>query len=391
MTSVPSASATSAPTTPTPVPTQAPTSVAADGLPPIESTHVPAPNLAFWIADGETIHILLWDPMTTDMVETATVETWPGSDIDRTVLFGPNGAHFAVHEINVATSSPVQRVRIFDFDGNLVWQAPDDPRLPIVTGMAWSPDGTALAIGSLPVPWTLVQLSEGGAEPDVTTYELDDRDGYALLGFSEDANTVYGYGTGGEAEYWQKLVALNRATGRLASIDSIPPGPSALSWANSTALVDRFHPDGTIIVQPGLARNDPMWALRTPDGTDVPVPVIKDAVLTWGPDRHLVSKGHNTQASPARDRPVFRVDLIEDPVTGALAEQPGYDLPPGMYADLFGARDGYTLVLGRADEAGDAKEAVVIELATGRAAVGLPPARLRSGELHVAGWLGRRD
>ena len=141
----------------TAAPTAAPSPVAAEGLPPIDSTPLPAPNLAFWTVEGETIHILIWDPMTNEMTETATVDTWTGDTIERTVLFAPNGAQFAVHEINIATSSPVQRLRVFAYGGELRWEA---PRLTYVTAMAWSPDGTALAIGSLPVPWTVVQFGD---------------------------------------------------------------------------------------------------------------------------------------------------------------------------------------------------------------------------------------
>ena len=322
--------------------------------------------------EGETIHILIWDPMTNEMAETATVDTWTGDTIERTVLFAPNGAQFAVHEIDVTTSSPVQRLRVFAYGGELRWEA---PRLTYVTAMAWSPDGTALAIGSLPIPWTVVQFGDTtiAAEPDVTTYQLDDQDGYALLGFSEDANTLYGYGTGGEAEYWEKLVALDRATGRLTQIDSIPPGATALSWANSTAPVDRFHPDGSIITRPGGARGDPTWALRTPGVGDVPIAVDPETVLTWGPDRQLVGLGTGFVADDGR--PSLRLDLI-DPTSGVAAALPQYAFPAGDYcADLRGARDGHALVLLAPSPSFTAKEAVVIELATGRAAVGLPPAR----------------
>ena len=149
-----SPSATSAPT---PLPTAAPSPVAADGLPPIDSSPLPAPNLAFWTVEGDAIHILLWDPMTSEMTETATVETWTGDTIERTVLFAPNGALFAVHEIDVTTSSPVQRLRVFHFDGALWWEA---PRLTYVTALAWSADGTALAIGSLPTPWTVISIGD---------------------------------------------------------------------------------------------------------------------------------------------------------------------------------------------------------------------------------------
>jgi hypothetical protein len=381
LTPVPTLVATTGPTpVATSAPTTAPSMVAAEGLPLIESTPLAAPNLAFWTVEGESIQVLAWDPMASEMVEKAMVDTLTGGDIQRTLLFAPNGAHFAVHEINVTTSSPVQRVRIFGVAGDLVWTSPQNPRLPIVTRMAWSPDGSALAIGSLPVPWTVVQLSETGAQPDVTTYELDDQDGYALLGFSEDGNTLYGSGTGGEAEYWQKLVSVNRATGRLAPIDAIPPGPTALSWADSTGPVDRFHPDGSILIQPGLARGEPSWAARIPAGEDVPIAVDPSAQITWGPDRQVVSLGTD-----------LRLDVI-DPATGEAAAAPGYAFPDGDYrAQLRGARDDFALVLLGPTPEGEVKEAVIVELSSGRAAVGLPPADLGRGALGFAGWLGRRD
>jgi hypothetical protein len=326
--------------------------------------------------------------MTSEMTETATIDTWTGDTIERTVLFAPNGALFAVHEINIATSSPVQRLRVFTYNGDLHWEA---PHLTYVTAMAWSPDGTALAIGSLPLPWTVAQFGDTaiGAPPDVTTYELDDQDGYALLGFSEDANTLYGYGTGGEAEYWEKLVTVDRATGRLARIDSIPPGPTAVSWSNSTAPVDRFHPDGTVLTRPGGARGDPAWALRIEGDGDVPIPVDPEVSLTWGPDRQLVGLGAGFVADDGH--PNLRLDLI-DPITGEQAALPQYAFPPGDYgATLRGARGGYALVTLAPSSSPAANEAVVVELSTGRAAVGLPPAALRDGDLRFAGWLGRRD
>ena len=49
------------------------------------------------------------------------------------------------------------------------------------------------------------------------------------------------------------------------------------------------------------------------------------------------------------------------------------------------------LLAARADGSEETREAVLVELSTGRAAVGLPPATLRDGELRFAGWLGRRD
>ena len=373
------------------VPIYRPVPTAAAGLPELPSQPLTGPNIAFWsLTAPDRLSTWLWDPKVTHFVERAIVDTWPGDTILRTVLFAPNGALFAVHEIDQTTSSPVQRLRVFTYPGDLRWEA---PRLTYVTAMAWSPDGTALAIGSLPVPWTVVQFGDTtiGAPPDVSTYELDDQDGYALLGFSEDGKTLLGYGTGGEAEYWEKLVSMNRATGRLVHLDSAPVGETALSHANSTAPVGQFDRGGGILALAGGARGDPHWVIRV-GANDVAVPIPASIRLTWGPDRSAIGLGGvGASTGLALDR--------FDPITGEPAELPRVGIPEGSYTGrLAGVQDGYALVLLSPFPAGDEgvpfgnTEAVLVELGSGHLAVGLAPEGAAEGAFfEFAGWLGQRN
>jgi hypothetical protein len=364
-------------------PSQGP--VGAPGLPPLVPDAVAGPDLAFWsyLTPPDRLATWIWDPKTVRFVEHLELETWPGPDIARTVLFAPNGAHLAIHEVNVTTSSPVQRVRIVDYDGTLVWEAASGD-LPLVTAMAWSPDGTALAIGSLPSPWTVVQLSETGAEPDVTTYELPMGDGYQLLGFSVDGNRLYGFGTGGEAEFWQKPVLLERSRGLLAPIEAFPAGPTGLSTANATGPVAQFDALGRVLAIAGAPKGDPHWVVRAGEA-ETPVAVDASAALAWGPGGEIV-------ALAAVDGGGFI--LTTYPVTGEGRPTPAVTLPSGPYrADLIGARDGFALLtLASSGDDTPAREALLVELATGRIAVGLPP--VAAGDdagFTFAGWLGQRD
>lgn len=371
----------------TPAPTAAPSlgPIGAPGLPPIRPDAVAGPHLAFWsyLTPPDRLATWLWDPTTTRFVEHLELETWPGPDIARTVLFAPNGAHLAIHEINVTTSSPVQRVRIVGFDGTPVWEAkPGD--LPLVTSMAWSPDGTALAIGSLPSPWTVVQLGESGGEPDVTTYELPMDDGYQLLGFSVDGNRLYGFGTGGEAEFWQKPVMLERSRGLLTPIDAFPAGPAGLSNANATGPIGQFDADGRVVAIAGAPKGEPHWVIRAGD-VETPVAVDPGVTLAWGTSGDVVGLA-------AVNGGGFTLDAL-DPLTGEARATPAVALPGGRYrADLLGVRDGVALVtLGSAGDESPAREVLMVELSTGHIAVGLPPEAAGGAEFTFAGWLGRRD
>jgi hypothetical protein len=366
-------------------PSQGP--IAAPGMPPIQPDAVAGPNLAFWsyLTPPDRLATWLWDPKTTRFVEHLELETWPGPDIERTVLFAPNGAHLAIHEINVTTSSPVQRLRIITYDGELAWEAqPGD--LPLVTSMAWSPDGTALAIGSLPSPWTVVQLSETGAEPDVTTYELPMDDGYQLLGFSLDGNRLYGFGTGGEAEFWQKPAMLERARGLLGPIEAFPSGPTGLSTANATGPVGQFDALGRVLAIAGAPKGEPQWVLRT-GAEETPLEVSPDAKLTW--------TGAEPGTAIAFQQRPDGVSLMRfDPPVMDVVDRPSTLLPSGDYrADLIGARGGFALLtLAPSGDETLAREALLVELATGRIAVGLAPeAAGDEAGFTFAGWLGQRD
>jgi hypothetical protein len=373
----------SAPATPVPTarPTVAPSATAAEGLPPIQATSVAGPISAYWaLTAPDRLQVWLWNPLETRMVAQLAAATWPGSSIQRIVLISPDGSRVAIQEIDSTTNSPVQRVRIISLTGDVLWTA---PKLPLVTAMAWSPDGTALAIGSLPFPWTVVQLN-AGAKPEVTTYNLDDRDGYALLGFSTDGNTLYGYGTGGEADFWEKPVALDRARGTLTNLDSFPAGSAALSHASSTAPVAQVDASGRVLALAGGAKGDLHWIIRDAKG-DTPVAVGTDAQLAWGGEAPIVALSR----IPVNDETGLAVRRLD--ATGA--ELPGaVPLPAGSYsAVLAGAREDFALValtpIASQRDREPVHEVVLVDLATGATAVGLPPAGADGSGFTFAGWL----
>jgi hypothetical protein len=265
--------------------------------------------------------------------------------------------------------------------GNVVWTA---PKLPLVTTMAWSPNGQELAIGSLPVPWTVVALNDGAA-PTVATYHLDNQDGYALLGFSDgrDGATLYGYGTGGEAEFWQKPVAVDIATGTLTHLTAFPGGSRQVSLANSTAPVGQIDRDGRVIALAGGAKGDLHWATLR-GSVESAVAVGNDAQLTWGLDGSLIGLSRSPVGDP-NGLAVRQFDASGREMPGAVS------LPAGSYAAvLIGSRDGFALAslipIAVQREPQPVREVLLVDPATGRIAVGLPPAAEDGAGFTFAGW-----
>ena len=122
------------------------------------------------------------------MTTQLAIDTWSGPTIERTVVVAPDGAHVAIQEVDSTTNSPVQRVRVLTMTGRVAWIASN---LPLVTAMAWSSDGTELALGSIPSPWTVVILTANG-HADATTYDVPGPHAYALIGFAPDNARLIG-------------------------------------------------------------------------------------------------------------------------------------------------------------------------------------------------------
>jgi hypothetical protein len=374
-------------TQPSPVASPEPTAVAAQGLPPIVSQPLAGPSTAWWsLVAPDRIAIWRWDPAGAGrMLELATPDTWAGDSIQRTVLLSPDGAYAAILEVDSRTSSPVQRLRVLGLSNDAFsWSA---PRLPLITSLAWSPGSTALAVGSLPLPWTVVDLST--PTPQVRTFDLDDRDGYALLGFSEDGAKLYGYGTGGEAEFWQKPMVLDLATGAISHPRSFRGGTAALAHANATGPVDAVRSDGAVLALAGGAKGDLHWVVRRPDtDTEVPLAVGNDAQVAWGSgqaaDATFVALSR-VAVSADQGLAVRRLDETGAELPGSVA------LPDGAYkAVLVGVRGAYALAalipIAVQGDREPVREAVLVDTARGGIAVGLPPARNTGAGFKFAGW-----
>jgi hypothetical protein len=378
---LPSPSPADSPSVPPATPVVSPVPTAAAGLPEIPSSPVGGPGSFFWsLTAPDQLQLWLWNPSLVRMQPRLTTATWSGATIQRTVLVAPDGVHVAIQEVDSSTNAPVQRLRIMTLTGNLVWTA---PKLPLVTTLAWSGSGHELAIGSLPVPWTVVDLNDGAA-PTVKTYHLDNQDGYALLGFSDDGATLFGYGTGGEAEFWQKPVAVDVATGTLTHLTAFPGSDRPVSLANSTAPVGQIDRDGRVIALAGGAKGDLHWATLK-GSVESAVAVGNDAQLTWGLDGSLVGLSRSPVGDP-NGLAVRRFDATGREIPDAVP------LRAGSYAAvLIGSRNGVALVslipIAVQGEPQPVREVLLVDPATGRIAVGLPPAAEDGAGFTFAGWV----
>jgi hypothetical protein len=342
----------------------------------------------------DRIGLWRWDPSAPGRMTVAmTLDTWTGDQIQREVLLSPDGSKVAVHEVDPsimpscalgATCGAASRIRVVGLDGHVLWTSATQPP---VTSMAWSPDGSALALGSVPVPWRVVDLSE--TTPHVRTYELDDRDGYALLGFSEEGAKLYGYGTGGEAEFWQKPMVLDLATGAVGHPATFPGGIAALTHANATGPVDQVRGDGSVLAMAGGAKGDLHWVVRDPTtGAETPLAVGADAQVAWGSGQAGDATFIALSRVPVTDDHGLAVRQLDD--TGA--ELPGaVALPDGAYkAVLVGVRGAYALVaLTPIAVQGDrepVREVLLVDVGSVKIAVGLPPAANDGSGFTFAGW-----
>jgi hypothetical protein len=381
----PTTAPTALPATPPASPT--PGATAAAGLPPIVNQLVDGPATAWWsLIAPDRIAIWRWDPASGGrMTEMTTLDTWAGDAIQRTVLLSPDGTTCAFLEVDSRTSSPVQRLRIVGLQGRLTFEA---PRLPLVTSMAWAPDSTSLAVGSLPVPWTVFHL-DGVTVRTTSRWNLDDRDGYALLGWSQDGTKLYGYGTGGEAEFWQKPVVLDLASGDITHPATFPGGVAALAHGSATAPVDAVRSDGSVLAMAGSAKGDLHWVIRDSAGTETSLAIGNDAQVAWGsgqPDDATLMALSRVPVSDDHGLAVRRLDATGTELPGAVA------LPDGAYnAVLVGVRGSTALVsltpIAAQGDPQPVREAALVDTATGTIAVGLPPAAADGAGFTFGGWL----
>jgi hypothetical protein len=92
---------------------------------------------------------------------------------------------------------------------------------------------------------------------------------YGLIGFSADGSRLYGWETGGEAEWWQRPVAVDLASGVLSTLPGFPTDTlTGIGSSNATFPLERIAGgSGAALGQPLMAKGDPEWAAeREPRG-----------------------------------------------------------------------------------------------------------------------------
>ncbi len=207
----PSASSVSSPT------------AGAAGSPVASAAWTPdAPRFVFWTRTDTAVTLWQWDPASgAGLRKWLVIETWsiPYSPNDGVnVLVSPDASRIAVAEHASGDPASHDRTRVFDAVRK---GALDVARRPAGTiDLAWSIDGTMLALGAIPAPWTVVTFGPSGTV-DAATYNLTADGAYRLLAFSADNARLIGYETSGEAEFWDKPVALDLAHGTVAPLEHL--------------------------------------------------------------------------------------------------------------------------------------------------------------------------
>jgi hypothetical protein len=406
----PPASALSPTPAVTPAPTPVPTGV--KGVPPIVSfPFTGGPSVAYWtVAAEDRIAVSEWNLNDSAPAISFTASTWPdpargdGIWIDRRVVASPDGRFVAFAETDIQPPGR-QRLRVFSATGKTLWTDPAPVGLP---DLAWSADGSMLAIGQQPGMWRIVTFGAGvaGGAPSIGSYDLGGAD--ALLGFAASGKVLYGYGSTGDAEFWGAPITFTpgrgvcECTGTVKTIARFSGRSDPLAVSNGTTPTTEIATEGSNGVRPGIdpktgrvldrggASGTGDWEIR--DGTTATKLGSSDIGsggilgLAWGLDGSIVVTSFGEADSP------FRLQTVS-PADPKTAIDPVFTLPAGTYWQKFdGARDGMALLGLGADRAHDflylgADELVAVDLLTAQAVVFVPAAPGLTG-VQVAGWIG---
>ena len=365
-------------------PTGSPVPTAAAGLPEIGSGQFSGPGLAFWSVGVAPGKLTLWTWNTaraSAFADQVDVDVWTDPGTIYQVLVSPAGGRFAVVEHAPGDPASHDRTRVFTWSGQVLWTSPADQ--PRTIDLAWSNDGTALALGAVPAPWTVLLFGPAGVA-DLSTYQLPGTNTYRLLAFSPDNAVLYGFETTGEAEFWQKPAALDLARGTISLVDAFPAGLRG----NAATAAGQINPDtGDVVATSGGATGDLHWITR--HGTvETAVPVDADVQLTWADATTLAELSR----VPATSGSGWQLALA--PLQPGPGVVPTLNLGAGDYrAGLIGARDRVVLILVAPARMSPNRppgwtEAVAVEVTSGRTAVGLAPDGAPAGTtFSFAGWI----
>ena len=409
-----------------PLPTPATLVTADPAIPPIVDTRLEgAPRAAFWsLVSPDRVAVWTWRSGEA-LAKLAEADAWadpagtpPGGlgSVQRTLLVSPDGRRFAFAE---TTGSGILRgrFRVFDAGGRLVWElggtgggaaggtGADGVESTAVLAFAWARDGRTLAVES--GSWDVVTFVDGGA---ATSRHLDattpGENAYGLIGFSADGSRLYGWETGGEAEWWQRPVSLDLASGALTTLAEFPADAlTGVGASSATFPLERIAGgSGAALVQPLLAKGDAAWA-AVRGGVSVPVATStrpEDADPRWGAGGRVIvvtpraaAESHSIPAGTVlpETAPAGAVSIVVPGATGTPRD--AFVFAPGAYDVAAGGVSGdYVVCLVAAPHGaigGPAlgyDEAVLIRIPDGATSVGVAPGRSADGAgLAFAGWL----
>ena len=260
-----------------------------------------------------------------------TIETWPdpdkanGSVIYRQVLVSPTGRYFAVAETNLQART---RLRLTNDKGQVVWSDQSANGIP---ALAWSGDGSQVAIAFAPRPWLVITAA--GQSTSAREYTLPDGSALKLIGFSADGASLLGYEGTGEAAPWEQPMSVDLASGSLARLAAFPP----IAASNTTTAAPRVDPlTGRVLDPGGLAGTEANWGMYTGQRrTELDLPLTTRRTLIdprWTDTGTIL-----VLQTPIDDEPPSNSQ--RDPVVQIIRD-PGPGAKPAKFADASWAFSG---------------------------------------------------
>ena len=409
----PSASAAEPTSTPTPgagstpTPTPAPSPSASSDIQPFAG----APGAAFWSVGvvPNRITVWFWSPSSggglrdRGLRDRVDLDAWTDEATSHQVVVSPDGKRIAVTEFT-GPGSARNRTRVFSVAGKLLWSSPAG--MAPTQDVAWSAEGSYLALGAIPGPWTVVSFDAGG-NVSTNTYELPNDQAYRLLAFGPDNTILVGYETSGEAEFWQKPAMLNLHMPMVSNapnvgpIDGFPGGlvTNATTWH----FLDQVNPKtGALLALSGVAKGTPEWILRQ-DSTDQKLAITPDRNVAWADADTILAVGPAaplpTPPTTATPPPDNYVGIWAMPAAGGPLEKvasfPGLTPTNGAGytpVDLVSARNGWVMVyvgapqccVGVTEESGGYTQVTLVNVHDAAGVAAIAPA---GTTFYFAGWL----
>jgi hypothetical protein len=322
-----SPSAEPSPSAPAPTTLPSPTSSTFASPPPSDNPNANAPGVVIWnMSAANRIEVSTYRLAARNGLSGLfEVDTWPDPDrsagtvINRQLLASPTGKLVAIAETDPRART---RIRVLTSKGAVVWSTESTNGVP---ALAWSADGSLLAVAFTPQPWFVVNFQADGS-PNLSKYSPPTDVPLKLVGFSADGLRLLAYDGTGEAAPWESPYAIDLADGTVARLDQFAGGPSGIAVSNTTTLSGLVDPvTGRVLDSGDPSGRQTNWSLRQGSmSTELGVPVsnAKASIQPrWADDGSIVV----LETSLDNDPPSLNQ---KDPTLG-LIRQPAAGAEPG--------------------------------------------------------------